>query len=443
MMSRTSGFQNIDDAALTKEHWKWTVLSSIADYLDAGTIVAGGAALTIWLKSFHMHASLAGILGAFGANGIAAAVGALIAGYLGDKFGRKAIYTFDLLVYMLGALLVIFAFSPTVLIAGYIIMGLATGADVPTSWSLIAEYSPRKSRGKLMGLTNVFWYIGPIVILILALILSPLGLLGMRLLFVSLLIVAVITYFLRRSMVESPRWSALKGKMGDLQKTETAVTSAAEPEEKSQYFSKRTLKELLNRKNIGSLIFISALYCFWNIPAGTYGFFFPYLFETVGATSTVTADLMQMLWFVLGILGVLVIFMPFGDRVNRKVLYTISTVCCGLGFVILLFFPISNPVVAIANIVLFGFGQGIAIWPLQRVWSVELFPTEIRNTFQGISWFAMRMAIGLWSLFVPMAALGGLQGVAIVFSICFAINIVIALIWGPRTEGKSLEEITA
>lgn len=442
-MQSSSGFQNIDDAVLTKEHWKWTILSSIADYLDAGTIVAGGAALTIWLKSFDMNVSLAGIIGAFGANGIAAAVGALFAGYLGDKFGRKSIYTFDLLVYMLGALLVIFAFSPAVLIGGYIIMGLATGADVPTSWSLIAEYAPRKSRGKLMGLTNVFWYIGPIVILILALALSPLGLLGMRLLFVSLLIVAVVTYFLRRSMVESPRWSAARGKMEDLQKTETAVAAAAESQENSQYFSKRTMKELLNKKNIGSLIFISALYCFWNIPAGTYGFFFPYLFETVGAKSTVTADLMQMLWFVLGIVGVLVVFMPLGDRVNRKILYTISTACCGLGFALLIFFPISNPVVAIANIALFGFGQGIAIWPLQRVWSVELFPTEIRNTFQGISWFAMRLSIGLWSLLVPTAALGGLKGVSIVFTVCFAINIVIGLIWGPRTEGKSLEEISA
>lgn len=442
-MADSQSFKSIDDASLTKEHWKWTVLSSIADYLDAGTIVAGGAALTIWLKSYNMDVSLAGILGAFGANGIAAAVGALVAGYLGDKFGRKSIYTFDLLVYMLGALIIIFAFNPAMLIGGYIIMGLATGADVPTSWSLIAEFAPRKSRGKLMGLTNVFWYIGPIIILILALLLNPLGLLGMRLLFVSLFVVAVITYFLRRSMVESPRWSASRGNMNDLQRTETAVAVASGETVSSQYFSKKTMKQVLNKKHIGSLIFISALYCFWNIPAGTYGFFFPYLFETVGASTTLLADLMQMLWFVLGILGVLFVFMPLGDRVNRKVLYVISTVCCGLAFVLLIFFPISNPVVAIANIVLFGFGQGIAIWPLQRVWSVELFPTQIRNTFQGISWFAMRMAIGFWSLFIPMAAIGGLQAVATVFSICFAINIVIALIWGPRTEGKSLEEIAS
>lgn len=202
-------FDSFDDSKLTKRHWRWTALSCVADYLDAATIVAGGAALTVWLKSFNMDTSLAAVLGAFGANGIAAAVGALIAGYLGDKFGRKSIYSIDLLVYMFGALLIIFAVSPAMLIPGYIIMGLATGADVPTSWSLIAEFSPKKSRGKLMSMTNIFWYVGPIVILLLAMALHPLGILGMRLLFVSLFVVAALTFWLRRSMlIESPRWTA-------------------------------------------------------------------------------------------------------------------------------------------------------------------------------------------------------------------------------------------
>ncbi|WP_425594809.1 MFS transporter [Saccharolobus caldissimus] len=39
-------------------------------------------------------------------------------------------------------------------------MGLAVGINVPTSWSLIAEYASKRGRGRLMSFTNLFWYIG-------------------------------------------------------------------------------------------------------------------------------------------------------------------------------------------------------------------------------------------------------------------------------------------
>ena len=106
---------------------------------------------------YHLSPSLIGLIAAFSANGISTAVGALIAGRLGDRFGRKFIYSVDLLIYALGVLVVIAAVNASMLIVGYMVMGLAVGADVPTSWSLIAEFAHRRSRGKLMALTNVFW----------------------------------------------------------------------------------------------------------------------------------------------------------------------------------------------------------------------------------------------------------------------------------------------
>ncbi|WP_203114463.1 MFS transporter [Alicyclobacillus sp. TC] len=204
------------------------------------------------------------------------------------------------------------------------------------------------------------------------------------------------------------------------------------------------LRDLLRGKNLRKLFFIMPIYVLWGIPAGTYGFFFPYIFKTVGASSTVTSDLMEILYFGLAILSVVFVFMPLNDRVNRRVLYAISAFCCGLAFVIPLFAPISNPVVALANVVIFGFGQGIGLWPLQRVWSVELFPTEIRNTSQGVLWGAMRVILGLWSLFTPLilGALGGFKAVALLMALMFAYNFIVGGLFGPKTGGKSLEEIT-
>lgn len=442
-MISESALASIDDVQLSKSHWKWTVLSGMGDYLDAGSIVAGGVALMTWIHAFHMSTSIVGIISAFSSNGISTAIGALVAGFLGDRFGRKFIYNIDLLVYMLGALIVIFAMSSTMLITGYMVLGFAVGADVPTSWSLIAEYAPKRNRGRLMGITNVFWYIGPIVILLLALALTPLGVLGMRLLFASLFIVALVTYIFRRSLVESPRWSALHGKTEEVKKLEQEIgldTSVTQ----TMTAKKLGLADLFKGKNGRHLLFIMPIYVLWGIPAGTYGFFFPYIFKTVGASGAVTSDLMEILYFGLAIASVVFIFMPLNDKVDRRVLYAISAFLCGLAFFILLFAPISNPFVALANVVLFGVGQGVGLWPLQRVWSVELFPTEIRNTSQGVLWGAMRVILGVWSLFMPviLGALGGFRAVALLMTLMFTYNLIVGGLFGPRTAGKSLEEIT-
>src|SRR5437763_16848119 len=89
-----------DEQAPTSRHWRWTVLSSLADYIDAGSSVAGASGLTLWSKHFGLSSTVIGLLSAFSSNAISCGAGALIGGRLGDKFGRKRIYSLDLLVYI-------------------------------------------------------------------------------------------------------------------------------------------------------------------------------------------------------------------------------------------------------------------------------------------------------------------------------------------------------
>jgi MFS family permease len=60
-------------------------------------------------------------------------------------------YTWDLLLYVLGILWIIAATQTWMLVAGYMIIGLAVGNDVPASWTLIAEIAPAQRRGRLGG----------------------------------------------------------------------------------------------------------------------------------------------------------------------------------------------------------------------------------------------------------------------------------------------------
>jgi len=116
-----------------------------------------------------------GVLAAIGPNALGCALGALIGGWLGDKLGRKRIYQYDLLVYAAGILCIALAFNTEMLFFGTFLVGVAVGADVPTSLALVGELAPAKARGKLLGFTQVAWCLGPVIVLWMAMALAPFG----------------------------------------------------------------------------------------------------------------------------------------------------------------------------------------------------------------------------------------------------------------------------
>src|SRR5918997_1291484 len=183
-----------DDGQVTGQQWYWTALSAMASYIDAGSIVAIAAGLALWADYLSLSTTTIGLLAAFGPNAMGAALGAVIGGRLGDKLGRKRIYQYDLLLYAFGTLWMVFAVNTPMLFIGTFLVGVAVGADVPTSLALVGELAPSKARGKLMGLTQVAWSLGPIITLVLALVLAPYGLLGIRIIFLHLFVVAMGTY---------------------------------------------------------------------------------------------------------------------------------------------------------------------------------------------------------------------------------------------------------
>ena len=108
--------------------------------------MAGSAALALWVEQYHLSATFVGLIGAFSANAISAGIGALVGGRLCDKYGRKRIYQFDMLFYAFGMSWLVFANHPWMIVVGFILVGLAVGADIPASWSLIAEMAPDGER---------------------------------------------------------------------------------------------------------------------------------------------------------------------------------------------------------------------------------------------------------------------------------------------------------
>jgi inositol transporter-like SP family MFS transporter len=410
-----------DDSTISKQQWKWSVLAAMASYLDAGSIVALGAGLTLFQAELGLSSFGVGALAAIGPNAIGCAIGAFVGGRLGDKLGRKRIYKWDLLVYALGILLIAFSVDPIMLFAGTFIVGVAVGADVPTSLALVGEFAPAKGRGRLIGLTQVAWSLGPVVVLILALVLSPIGLLGTRIVFIHLAIVALVTWALRRGMVESARWTAASAK-----------STGGE------------LAALFRGANLRALAWTASIYTFWGLAAGTAGIFTPYVIETLGAGTQAAGIALSCAGFLIGIVSCVFVFMPYNDRSyrTRRIMWGIGAVLQITAYALYLVLPFTVPVV-IANIVLFGIGASLAGEPTYKVFSQELFPTMLRGTAQGFTFGVARTLLGVWSFFVPVLAAVEIGPVALLLTAFLLISGVIGFFWMPDTVGKPLEQIEA
>ena len=156
-----------------KSSLKSTIAVSLTNYLDAGAIVAGASGLTLWKEYLGLTEGHLGLLNAISANCLGAAIGAIAGGFLADRYGRKAIYTYNMLIYMLGVALIMIASSFPMLLAGFLVTGISVGVGVPASWTYISENSEVGNRGRNIGISQMAWGIGPLIILLLGTLLAP------------------------------------------------------------------------------------------------------------------------------------------------------------------------------------------------------------------------------------------------------------------------------
>jgi len=411
-------------SSTSNDVWRNTILAGLANYIDAGSIVAGSAALALWKSNYGLSDTFLGLIAAFSANAISAGIGALLGGILCDKYGRKKIYQYDMLFYAFGMLFLVFAFAPWMIIAGFVLVGLAVGADIPASWSLIAEMAPDRRRGRHSGVAQLLWYLGPVVVLISFALMAPLGILAARIVFAHLAVLAVALTLLRSRMQESQRWEAAK-------RVEFGSPTGG---------PNGSWRVLLRPEHIKSMAFLVGMYGLWNLWAGTNGFFFPYILQTVGSQSQATSVALQAGGFLLAMLSIYFVFMRLSDHVNQRLLFGISALMQIAGMALLAIFPLTLPI-AILYIFLLQFGGGFGAQSFFQLWSSELFPTLARSTAQGITFAIVRIGLGCWSFFVPVLTSTGFHVLALILVGFLAASAVVGLIWAPRNEGKSLEQL--
>ncbi len=437
---------------------KSTIAVSLTNYLDAGAIVAGASGLTLWKEYLGLTEGHLGWLNAISANCLGAAIGAIIGGFLADKFGRKAIYTYNMLVYMLGVALIMFSFNFPMLLMGFLITGISVGVGVPASWTYISESSEVDNRGRNIGISQMAWGIGPTIILILGTLLAPptggagsegmlfgvvqgvaslfgvegsgasLNVFSSRIVFASLFIVAFIAWQLQRRLDESKAWEDLKS--GDQGKSQGTFSSFG--------------SLFTNRINVRTMLFLAGMYLTWNLVSSVMGFFQQHIYETAGGLSNEYANMLSVgQWLI--IIATTFVFSMIVDKVNQRWLYFIGVSFAVLAWLLIITVGINSIAGLLIFTLLWGLQGGISVQSFYALWASELFPARYRAAAQGVMFFVVRGLSAAWGLgFVYIYGEQG-EGFSVAAYVMLAlllISLIIGTVGAPNTRGKSLDEIS-
>ncbi len=444
----------------SKGSLKSTIAVSLTNYLDAGAIVAGACGLTLWQNYLGLTEGHLGWLNAISANCLGAAIGAIIGGFLADKYGRKAIYTYNMLIYMVGVALIMVSVNFPMLLAGFLVTGISVGVGVPASWTYISENSEVGNRGRNIGISQMAWGVGPTIILVLGMLLAPptgdgtkgvlfglveslaewitggtavgaeLNVFSSRIVFASLLIVAFIAWLLQRQLNESAEWKAAK---------EAETTGEKRAGTFSSFGSLFT-----NKVNVRTIIFLAGIYLTWNLVSSVMGFFQQHIYETAGGLSNVHANMLSAAQWIIIIIATF-IFSMLVDKVNQRWLYFFGVSMGVIAWLIIVTIGVSSITGLLIFTLLWAIQAGISVQAFYALWASELFPAKYRAAAQGIMFFIVRGVSAVWGLgFVYIYGENG-EGFQLAAYIMIALlmaSLLIGTIWTPKTRGKSLDQIT-
>ena len=439
----------LDDASISKFHFRAVLVSGMGFFTDAYDLFVIGIASTLITLQWNLSSSRLALLNATMLG--AACLGAFVFGRIADLLGRKRVY------WMVAAIMVVAAvgsaLSPSywVLIAFRFLLGLGVGGDYPVSAVLMTEYANCKDRGRLVGLVFSTQALGLIVGPLVALTLLGVGTsndLAWRILLGLGAVPAAAVVYLRRKMPESPRYQVqMQGR-------------TAEAESEMSEFSDGAVQGSTEggaRRRIGLRAFLTNR-SFLVMLAGTAGCWFLLDYAYYGNTistpqiialispnsSTMTTIAIQLAIFVVAAVPGYILAIARMDRIGHRKLQLTGFVMMGLCFAVIALVPgmttIVLPFLAVYGVSYFftEFGPNMTTFVMPG----ELFPVSVRATGHGIS-----AGVGKFGAFVGVFLFPvlkdnlGLRGTLLLTAGVSALGALLTLVL-PEPSGRTLEDIS-
>lgn len=377
-------------------------------------------------------------------------VGALVFGQVADRYGRRIIFTWSLIWYIACTAIMAFQTTGLGLNIWRFIAGIGIGIELVTIDTYISELIPSAERGRAYAVNQFITFSVVPVVAFLAYILKdtqPLGLDYWRVVILIGSVGAVVVWFLRRNIPESPRWLARHGHVDEAERivaeierrvvAEKGIELAQPGAIQLEKGGRGSLGEVLRPPYLRRTVILSIFNMAQVI--GFYGFaaWVPTLLIDRGIH--VTQSLAYA--FVIAIANPFgpLIGVWFADKLERK-----TQIVGGLlimAIVIALFSQASQPSVLIVLGVLFTLASNVMSYAYHG-YQAELYPTRVRARAVGFVYSWSRIAAAFAGLAIGILLHHyGVPGVAIFIGVAMFVGIVMILL-GPNTRGLALEDIS-
>ncbi len=145
-------------------------------------------------------------------------VGTLAFSWLSDRFGRRSIFTFALLWYSVGAFIMAFQKTPEGIDLWRFIAGIGLGVELVNVDTYVSELVAKERRGPAFAYNQFVMFTAVPVVAFLSWLLVPMKVFdvdGWRIVVIIGSIGALVIWWIRRSLPESPRWLAQHGRVAE------------------------------------------------------------------------------------------------------------------------------------------------------------------------------------------------------------------------------------
>lgn len=437
--------ERLENLPVGSFHYKLLVVTGLGwlfDSMDTGLI---SFVLPILAKEWGLSPEQVGWIGSVGLIGMA--LGAVLAGTIADKFGRKNVFAATVILYSVATGLCAVAWSYESLLTFRFLVGFGLGGELPVAATLMSEYAPTELRGRFIVLLESFWGVGWLVAALISYLLIPTF--GWHIAFIIGALPALYVFLIRLHMPESIRYLLSKGKIEEARQIiltlEKKLGVVSKPFQKD-FVQEATPIFKLNVLTLWKKTFRVRTLMLWltwfGIVFSYYGIFMwlPSIVFTQGFEVVKTFE--YVLIMTLAQLPGYFAAAWLVDIIGRR--YTLSSFLLMSGICAYFF---GNAATA-TELLMWGAAMSffnLGAWGVIYTYTPELYPTAIRAL--GSGWAAGFGRIG--GMIAPMlvgillAHGAPINFIFVMFASVFAIISVIVLSLGIESKKKSLEEIDA
>lgn len=457
VLSASDVAARLDRLPPTREIWMMVLMLSLGYFFEIYDLMYTGYIIPGLVKNGVLTQATHGL---FGTTGVASFIAALFAGlfigsaacgYFADRFGRRAIFTYALIGYIVANTFMAFQSTALGLNLWRFLAGIGLGLELVTIGTYISELVPKQIRGRAFAIGQAVGFSAVPIVAFMSYLLVPkvfFGIEGWRWVVLLGAHGALFIWWIRLRLPESPRWLAENGHLLEadqiLRSLEMKVElewgrSLPKPAQSEPVAAKANFSDIWKPPFRRRTLMMVVFHIFQTV--GYYGFasWVPTLLIKQGITVTHSLMYSSIIAIAAPIGPLLGLFIA--DRFERKtiiVILSFANIVCGL-----LFSQLRDPAMLIAMGVCLTLA-GNMISYTYHAYQAELFPTKIRARAVGFVYSWSRLS-AIFSAFLIAYALRsfGVSGVFVFIASAMLIVMISIGFFGPKTKDISLEKLAS